>query len=642
VQYISGNKITAKTDSVVDVYAYQVSTAILEFVENDYDYVTKVIELPVDSNGNGLFDFEERAEPIPSLTNLEPSIEIAVGETRDLVFTLTNVGNDSDVGYLDLSVSSGIEIVANCSDAADMLTYTKAPGESAFFSDGSEHPLTYALFGAYKPYASGESVTVTITIEATEAGEEWLKYRLSMLNSSDEYIRIPNAGVKDQQGWYAHETTVTVIDPANVAPAADAGCDQEVSEGTAVTLNGSGSSDTDGAVVEYVWREGGSVIGTSAVIGRTFSAGTHPVVLTVTDCGGKSDSDTVVVTVTANAAPVADAGCDQSVVSGAVVTLDGSGSSDSDGTIEYYEWQEDGVFLGSGATLETVFAPGVHEITLYVVDDGGKVGSDEVGVEVAASGVLEEEWNVTFGGTDWDLADSVQQTLDGGYILTGGTRSYGAGSTDFWLVKTDPSGNHEWNKTFGGTSYEWAFSVQQTSDGGYILAGYMYSYGAADYDFWLVKTDPSGNHEWNKTFGGTSGDRAFSVQQTSDGGYILAGDTKSYGAGYSDFWLVKTDPSGNHEWNKTFGGTSWDYASSSVQQTSDGGYILAGDTKSYGAGGLIHGLLRPTHTETICGTRHLEELVLMLRRLSSRRWTAATSLQDTRIHTVLVPRMLGL
>jgi hypothetical protein len=407
VQYISGNKITAKTDSVVDVYAYHVSTAILEFVENDYDYVTKVIELPVDSNGNGLFDFEERAEPIPSLTNLEPSVEMEVGETRDLVFTLTNAGNDSDVGYLDLSVSSGIEIVANSSDATDMLTYTLAPGEDAYFSDGYEHPLTYALFGAYKPYAGGESVTVTITIEATAAGEEWLKYRLSMMNSSDEYIRIPNAGVKDQQGWYAHETTVTVIDPANVAPAADAGCDQEVSEGTAVTLNGSGSSDTDGAVARYVWREGGSVIGIGCVIGRTFSAGTHPVVLTVTDDGGKSDSDTVTVTVTANSAPVADAGCDQSVASGAVVTLDGSGSSDTDGAIEYYEWQEDGAVLGSGVTLETVFAPGVHEITLYAVDDGGNVGEDEVRVEVTGGGGGGTLINGTIStDTTWTVAGS--------------------------------------------------------------------------------------------------------------------------------------------------------------------------------------------------------------------------------------------
>ena len=187
-------------------------------------------------------------------------------------------------------------------------------------------------------------------------------------------------------------------------------------------------------------------------------------------------------------------------------------------------------------------------------------------------------WDKTFD----DEAYSVQQTVDGGYILAGNTKLHGAGY-DFWLVKTDSDGNKEWDKTFGGTFCEWALSVQQTADGGYILAGDTESYGAGEYDFWLVKTDSVGNEEWNRSFGGTDYDWARSVQQTADGGYILAGSTYSYGAGDCDFWLVKTDSVGNEEWNKTFGGTGWDWASS-VQQTADGGYILVGYTYSYGAG----------------------------------------------------------
>ena len=193
-----------------------------------------------------------------------------------------------------------------------------------------------------------------------------------------------------------------------------------------------------------------------------------------------------------------------------------------------------------------------------------------------------EEWSKTFGGTNWDVAWSVQQTSDGGYILAGWTESYGAGSRDAWLVKTDSKGNEVWNKTFGGTDHDAAFSVQQTSDGSYILAGWTMSYGAGSRDAWLVKTDSKGNEVWNKTFGGTDHDAAFSVQQTSDGGYILAGWTMSYDAG-GDAWLVKTDSNGNKVWDKTFGGTYWDKAHY-VQQTSDGGYILAGWTESYGAG----------------------------------------------------------
>jgi hypothetical protein len=126
---------------------------------------------------------------------------------------------------------------------------------------------------------------------------------------------------------------------------------------------------------------------------------------------------------------------------------------------------------------------------------------------------------------------------------------------DFWLVKTDSSGNKQWDKTFGGTDWDEAHSVQQTSDGGYILAGETNSYGAGSCDFWLVKTDSNGNKQWDKTFGGIDHDKAVSVQQTSDGGYILAGETYSYGAGSRDFWLVKTDSNGNKQWDKTFGGT---------------------------------------------------------------------------------------
>jgi PGF-pre-PGF domain-containing protein/uncharacterized delta-60 repeat protein len=194
------------------------------------------------------------------------------------------------------------------------------------------------------------------------------------------------------------------------------------------------------------------------------------------------------------------------------------------------------------------------------------------------------KWNRTFGGSDADLGRSVQQTSDGGYILVGYTRSFGVGGDDFWLIKTNSSGDHVWNKTFGGASDEKAYSVQQTSDGGYIIGGYTSSFGVGGGDFWLVKTNSSGDHEWNRTFGGSSGDYGESVQQTSDGGYLLAGmTTSSFGAGSNDFWLVKTNSSGDHEWNRTFGGTNSDKAYS-VQQTTDGGYILAGGTSSFGAG----------------------------------------------------------
>jgi PKD repeat protein/predicted secreted protein len=194
------------------------------------------------------------------------------------------------------------------------------------------------------------------------------------------------------------------------------------------------------------------------------------------------------------------------------------------------------------------------------------------------------EWSKTYGGTNDDEAWCVVQTTDGGYALAGYSSSFGAGGEDFWLVKTDSSGNAQWNKTYGGTGREQATSMVQASDDRYVLAGFSSSFGAGGEDFWLVKTDANGNMQWNKTYGGTNTDGAFSVTQTSDGGYAMAGYTASFGAGGEDFWLVKTDAVGNAQWNKTYGG-AYDECASHILQTIDGGYLLTGDTRSFGADG---------------------------------------------------------
>jgi hypothetical protein len=180
-------------------------------------------------------------------------------------------------------------------------------------------------------------------------------------------------------------------------------------------------------------------------------------------------------------------------------------------------------------------------------------------------------WEKTFSRGRADWACSVQQTTDGGYIIAGYTN--GA----VYLVKTDANGNSVWEKTFGG-SMDIAYSVQQTTDGGYIIAGSI-----ADWDdVYLIKTDADGNIIWEKTFGRSDEDQAYSVRQTTDGGYIIAGYTLSYEAGRTDVYLIKTDAGGNIVWEKTFGGSNNDFAYS-VRQTTDGGYIIAGYTSSYGA-----------------------------------------------------------
>ena len=198
--------------------------------------------------------------------------------------------------------------------------------------------------------------------------------------------------------------------------------------------------------------------------------------------------------------------------------------------------------------------------------------------------IPQEVWNKTFGGSNLDWGWSVQETTDGGFIIGGETVSFGSGGYDAWLIKTDNNGNETWNKTFGGSVKDGARSVQQTIDGGYIIGGYADSYGNPGHDVWLIKTDDEGNQEWDSIFGGLASDAAFSVFQTSDEGYIAVGYVDSYGAGDHDLWLIKTDMYGNEEWNMTYGGSDNDWGSG-VVITDDGGYVITGDTRSFGPGG---------------------------------------------------------
>ncbi|UCE37751.1 MAG: Ig-like domain-containing protein [Thermoplasmata archaeon] len=219
------------------------------------------------------------------------------------------------------------------------------------------------------------------------------------------------------------------------------------------------------------------------------------------------------------------------------------------------------------------------------VSYGDGVWGDVWLIKTDSNGI--EQWNRTFGGGFWDYGRSVHQTSDLGYIIAANTNSFGNGGSDAWLIKTDENGHEEWNMTFGGNGLDWCTSFHQTSDGGYIIAGMTESYGGTEGDAWLIKTTSSGNELWNRTYGDHKDmrDAFHSVQQTSDGGYIATGYTWSFGPGWEDLWLLKTDSSGNEYWNWTFGAFSSDSdAGTSVRETSDRGFIITGRTKSYGAG----------------------------------------------------------
>ncbi len=226
---------------------------------------------------------------------------------------------------------------------------------------------------------------------------------------------------------------------------------------------------------------------------------------------------------------------------------------------------------------------------------------------VKTDSVGTRQWDKNFGGTLDDIFSSVQQTPDGGYILGGysnsgisGDKSESCwGGYDYWMVKTDANGNKQWDKTFGGFNFDFLRALEQTNDGGYILGGYSFSGISGDKtqanwdtsgstcDYWIVKTDSSGNMQWDIDLGGTGYDFFFSIQQTAEGGYIgggysfsdSSGDKTQNTWGNADYWIVKIDSMGNKQWDKDFGGTDGE-ALSSLKQTSDEGYILGGTSES--------------------------------------------------------------
>jgi len=272
-----------------------------------------------------------------------------------------------------------------------------------------------------------------------------------------------------------------------------------------------------------------------------------------------------------------------------------------------YQWQMDGGELpgatGSTLTLTNVQLDQAANYAVVVTGVGGSVTSSPATLTVLSDAGPAIQWQASFGGSDYDELNSLQQTSDGGYILGGSSRSGVSGNKtspnygwdDFWVVKLDANGNKQWDRSFGGSSTDELYSLSQTSDGGYILGGTSLSgvsgnktspnYG--NDDFWVVKLDANGNEQWDRSFGGFDDDDLRSLSQTSDGGYILGG-TSSSGVsgnktspyyGNSDFWVVKLDPSGNKQWDRAFGGER-DAVLYSLSQTSDDGYILGGESES--------------------------------------------------------------
>ena len=205
-------------------------------------------------------------------------------------------------------------------------------------------------------------------------------------------------------------------------------------------------------------------------------------------------------------------------------------------------------------------------------------------VKTDSLGVM--EWNQTYGGLDNDRVHSLIKTSDGGYALglqRDMIETIPHMDTDVVLIETDSLGVMEWNQTYGGAERDMVSSLVEVSDGGFALAATTYSFGVGGGDFWLVKTDSLGVMEWNQTYGGIEDNDVRSLVEVSDGGYVLAGMRDESDYGNDDFWLIKTDGSGNLNWSRSYGGSDIDRANSLVE-ISDGDFVIAGYTRSFGAG----------------------------------------------------------
>ncbi len=201
-------------------------------------------------------------------------------------------------------------------------------------------------------------------------------------------------------------------------------------------------------------------------------------------------------------------------------------------------------------------------------------------LSAAQTNPLVATWQKAFGGAKDDVAKSVAATDDGGLVIASTSRSFGQGRTDINVMKLDSAGHKLWSKNFGGKRKETARAITQTKDGDFVVVGSTKSYGAGGYDFYIVKMDKEGNKIWEKVAGGSAKDEATAVISTKDGGILILGTTKSYGAVSYDYYAVKLDKDGTLSWEQTAGGKEWDIATG-VAEAEDGSFLLVGKSESF-------------------------------------------------------------
>ena len=345
-----------------------------------------------------------------------------------------------------------------------------------------------------------------------------------------------------------------------------------------------GGSGTDEGFSVQQTSDGGYII---AGYTNSFGAGDHDVYVVKTDAAGETTWTRAVGGASSDeAACVRQTSDGGYVIAGQTLSF-GAGSAD----VYLIKMNELGETLWTRTYGDTF--PNVGMSVLQTADSGYVIaGYTYSSVETRNDALLIRTdrsgnmlWSKTYGDTLYALARSVQQTPDGGYAFTGYKGSRGMGSRQVFIVKTDADGDTIWTKTYGGPSKDEGNCIDLTHDGGYIVVGYTLSFGAGERDVYVLRTNSVGDTTWTRTFGSINFEEGYSVAQTDDDGFVVVGYTEYIVppvTEYMDVYLIKTDANGDTMWTRTFGRGDVGY---SVQQTADGGYVIAGITSSFGAGG---------------------------------------------------------
>jgi PKD repeat protein len=436
--------------------------------------------------------------------------------------------------------------------------------------------------------------------------------------------------VTDNLGATGSDTAiVTVTSVSNQPPVANVSPSTVSTQSLLpVSFSGTGSTDADGSIASYSWNFGDGTTGSGATVSKTYNrAGSYTAVLTVTDNLGSSGTKSVPVTVI-NRAPTANAGADQTVSAGSSMTLNGSGSTDQDGTITSYVWNfGDGTANGSGASVSHVYVnAGTYTATLTVTDNSGATSTDTAVITVtnaAVAGGGAFSWVKRYGGAA-SSAIGYSTVVDGagniivvgaywGAVNLGGSGLSSLGSSDIFVAKYAPDGTHLWSKSFGGTLDDVARSVavdtsgniyvsgsfkRSLNFGGASLTAYYSGFGMETSDLFIVKLNSAGGHVWSKSYGSFADDSANGIAIDRDGNVVvvgtfggivtLGGANLQSSTGTTDIFVAKYSATGTHLWSKKYGSIGDDVANGVAVDTSGNIFLVgtAGGSADFGGGPL--------------------------------------------------------